>query len=204
MCLSCLTKKNTLIILLVLIFFSLIFDKTNLNNNQLKKNNPLSLTPTSLTSPNVDLKKATASAEVFRVKKVIDGDTITLENGRKVRYIGIDTPELHDPRKKVECFAKEAYLENKKLVEGKSVRLEKDVSEVDRYNRLLRYVYLIDNMDNNATGSGLFVNQYLVQEGFAFASSFPPDVKYSSLLLQSQKEAQEKNKGLWKNCPLRQ
>lgn len=117
------------------------------------------------------------------------------ENGKrqKVRYIGIDTPESVDPRKPVQCFAKEATAKNKELVEGSRVGLEKDVSETDRYGRLLRYVYKED----------LLVNQLLVTEGYAYAVSYPPDVKYQELFKQAEVKARTENKGLWGTCPIR-
>lgn len=125
-----------------------------------------------------------------KVVKVIDGDTVILESGKTVRYIGIDTPEVHHPKKKIQCFAKEAKEANEQLVLGKFVRLEKDVSETDRYGRLLRYVYVED----------LFVNEHLLKEGFALLATFPPDVKYVDLLQKAQEEARKNNKGLYKNC----
>lgn len=128
--------------------------------------------------------------ETAKVARVIDGDTIELENGQRVRYIGIDTPETVDPRKPVQCFGQEASNKNKELVEGKTVRLEKDVSQTDKYGRLLRYVYL----DN------IFANDYLVKEGFAHASTFPPDVKYQQKFQESQSQAQINHKGLWSSC----
>ena len=137
-----------------------------------------------------------------RVSRVVDGDTIAVElNGQdyKLRYIGINTPETVDPIRGVQCFGKEASLENKRLVEGKTVYLTKDVSETDRYGRLLRYVYL-----RLQDGSLLFVNDYLVRQGFAYADTFPPDVKYSAQFLSAQNEARENNRGLWASCPARQ
>jgi len=128
--------------------------------------------------------------EKVLVKRVVDGDTVELQDGRKVRYIGINTPETVHPNKKVECFGKEASSFNKKLVEGKVVELEKDVSEVDRYGRLLRYVYV----------NGLFVNEYLVREGYANVSTFPPDVKYKDLFLEAEREARDGSKGFWSKC----
>jgi len=125
--------------------------------------------------------------EVFRVENVIDGDTIKLENGDVVRYIGIDTPETKHPSKPQECFGQEASKKNEELVEGKEVRLVKDVSETDRYNRLLRYVYVED----------VFVNDYLVREGFANASSYPPDVKYQDQFTEAEQKARENERGLW-------
>src|SRR4030067_982445 len=80
----------------------------------------------------------TAKGEML-VVKVVDGDTVELENGQKVRYIGIDTPET--TLGKNDCYGTEATEKNKELVEGKRVRLEKDISETDKFGRLLRYVY---------------------------------------------------------------
>jgi micrococcal nuclease len=129
------------------------------------------------------------SVEALAIRAV-DGDTIEVEiegESYKVRYIGIDTPELHHPEKPVEYYAQEAYEKNRELVEGKTVFLEKDVSETDRYGRLLRYVYVGD----------LFVNAYLVQQGYAQASTYPPDVKYQEHFLELQREAREAGRGLW-------
>ena len=124
--------------------------------------------------------------EEGRVIKVIDGDTIRLENGEKVRYIGVNAPEI----KKEECFAFEAKKKNEELVLGKIVKLKKDVSEKDSYGRLLRYVYQDD----------FFVNLFLVTEGFAVSSPCPPDLKYVDLLNQTEQKAKEENKGLWLSC----
>lgn len=131
------------------------------------------------------------------VKKVIDGDTVELNDGRKVRYVGIDTPETKHPTKGVECFGKEASKQNRMLVEGKIVYLAKDVSEKDRYNRLLRYVYL---PTPNATGEALFVNRYLVEEGYAHTLTYPPDVKFDQLFRKAEQTARENSKGLWRKC----
>lgn len=128
--------------------------------------------------------------QTYKVTKVIDGDTIQIEGAKTVRYIGIDTPETVDPRKSVQCYGKEASSKNKELVEGKQVRLEKDVSETDKYGRLLRYVYIGDT----------FVNDYLVRQGYAHASSYPPDIKYQEQFRQAQEEARSGNRGLWSAC----
>lgn len=136
--------------------------------------------------------------EKANVLKVIDGDTISVSLEGKVetiRFIGIDTPETVDPRRPVGCFGKEASNESKRLLDGKSVLLEKDISETDKYNRLLRYIYL-----ELGDGELLFVNDYLVRQGFAFASSFPPDVKYSERFTKAQEEARENLRGLWGKC----
>lgn len=129
------------------------------------------------------------------VKKVIDGDTIELSSGEKVRYIGIDTPETVDPRRAVGCFGKEASDENKKLVEGKTIMLVKDISEKDKFDRLLRLVYLKQN-----NGNLIFVNDFLIRQGFAKASTYPPDVKFSAQFVEAEKEARDSSRGLWKMC----
>lgn len=130
------------------------------------------------------------TGKIVKVTKVIDGDTLELEGGQKVRYIGIDTPETKHPAKGVQCFGKEAAAKNKELIEGKEAIIEKDVSETDRYGRLLRYVYI----------GNLFINDYLVREGYALASTYPPDVKYQDQFREAEKEARENNRGLWKSC----
>ena len=130
------------------------------------------------------------SAELAVVKRVIDGDTIELNDGRKVRYIGVNTPELHHPTKGVQCFGKEAMEKNKELVEGKEIKMKKDVSETDRYKRLLRYIWVGD----------IFVNEYLAREGYAFQATFPPDVAYVNLFKKAAEEARLNNKGLWNVC----
>lgn len=133
------------------------------------------------------------SDQKFMVGKVIDGDTIKLKNGDAVRYIGIDTPENPDSKNE-ECYALESSLKNEELVGGEYVRLVKDVSETDRYGRLLRYVYV------EKDGKEIFVNDYLVREGYAYATSYPPDVKYSQEFKQAEREAFEAEKGLWNKC----
>ena len=137
------------------------------------------------------------STQFYKVLRVIDGDTIELENKQTVRYIGVDAPELHHPKKPVQCFASASAEFNRKLVEGKTVRLEKDVSETDRYKRLLRYIYVINQSTPSAE---IFVNKKLVEEGYAYAATFPPDVKYAELFRQAQAEAMDDQRGLWKSC----
>ncbi|KKQ34526.1 MAG: Micrococcal nuclease-like protein nuclease [Candidatus Nomurabacteria bacterium GW2011_GWB1_37_5] len=126
----------------------------------------------------------------YLVKRVVDGDTIELENGDRVRYIGIDTPESVDPRMLVQCFGKEAAKRNSDLVLGKKVELVKDITDRDKYGRLLRYVYIGDK----------FINLELIKEGYAKAYTYPPDVKYSKVFSEFEKRARESNQGLWKVC----
>jgi micrococcal nuclease len=128
------------------------------------------------------------------VVEVIDGDTVdVLTEGRelRVRYIGIDTPETVDPRQPVECFGREASERNRQLVGGRSVGLEPDVSETDQFGRLLRYVWV----------DGRMVNATLVEEGYATATTFPPDARYADLFAALEAEAREGGRGLWSACP---
>ena len=129
------------------------------------------------------------------VTKVVDGDTFEIENDITIRFIGIDTPETVDPRRPVGCFGKEASNETKSLILGKVVILQRDISNTDKYGRLLRYVFL--PLDD---GRILFVDDYLVREGFAKVYTYPPDVKYNEQLREAEIEARENNRGLWGRC----
>ncbi|MEW6101027.1 MAG: thermonuclease family protein [Candidatus Omnitrophota bacterium] len=136
------------------------------------------------------------------VTRVIDGDTLELENGERVRLIGIDTPEIHESGKlrrdaersrqdaiAIKQMGNRAYEFTKKLAEGKRVSLEFDVEKHDRYKRLLAYVYLKD---------GVFLNAEIVKEGYASLMTFPPNVKYADLFLKLYRQARENKRGLWK------
>ena len=128
-----------------------------------------------------------------QVVRVIDGDTIQVccvfGDRVKVRYIGVDTPETHHPMRGVEPYGMEAAEANRKLVDGKTVRLEFDVQQLDRYGRTLAYVYLED---------GTFVNAWLVENGYAMVMTVPPNVRYQELFLNLQREAREAGRGLWR------
>jgi len=144
-----------------------------------------------------------AANEFFLITKVVDGDTINLSDGRKVRLIGVDTPEVHysekllrDSKKSgqdiktIQALGRKASDFAKKLYTGKRVRLEYDVERKDRYGRTLAYVYLED---------GLFVNAELIKQGYAQAMTVPPNVKFADHFLKLQKEAREAKRGLWKD-----
>jgi len=125
-----------------------------------------------------------------RIVRVVDGDTIEVEIGGReytVRYIGINTPETKAPNRPVEPYGPEASAANEALVAGKVVYLAKDVSETDRYGRLLRYVWV----------DGIMVNEELVRRGYARASTYPPDVKNAERFLALEREAREAGRGLW-------
>lgn len=129
-----------------------------------------------------------AGGETARVVSVIDGDTIDVEiEGRRerVRYIGINTPERDQP------LYREATDANARWVAEREVRLERDVSDRDRFGRLLRYVYV----------DGVLVNEALLLEGYAQLFTFPPDVRYEARLLDAQREGQREGRGLWAGLP---
>lgn len=153
--------------------------------------------PTNTANIIVATRSAVAGVEGDRVlvTKVVDGDTIELQSGIKVRLIGIDTPETKDPRRPVGCFGKEASKEVKGLLTGREVILQKDVSDTDKYKRLLRYVFL-----PLEDGQILFVQDYLVREGFGKVLTFPPDVKYNGQLREAEAYAKINKKGLWGRC----
>lgn len=119
--------------------------------------------------------------------KVIDGDTIELSNGEKIRLIGVDTPETKHPTKPVQYFGKEATAFTKKMAEGKQVKLEYDWQRTDKYGRTLAYVYLLD---------GTFLNAEIIKQGYGFAyTKFP--FKYLEEFRQYEREAREQKRGLW-------
>ncbi len=127
------------------------------------------------------------------VVRVVDGDTIHVRIGarvEKVRYIGVNTPEVHHPTKGEEPGGREAAEVNRRLVEGQAVRLELDVQERDRYGRLLAYVWIGD----------LMINAELVRLGYAQVMTIPPNVRYQEVFLKLQREAREAGRGLWRRA----
>lgn len=142
----------------------------------------------------------TGRREEARVTRVVDGDTIQVAiAGRlfKVRYIGVDTPETVRPGTAAQWMGREASAANARLVQGRTVVLEKDVSQTDRYGRLLRYVWLREG------NTWTLVNLILVATGFAHAVTYPPDVKYTRVFLAAQQKARDASLGLWGEGPPR-
>ena len=131
-----------------------------------------------------DCIHATSEFQMGIVTEIIDGDTIRVKiDGVEypLRYIGIDTPEATDP------FGEESFNANKDLVLGKEVILFRDKSEVDRYSRLLRYVFV----------DSIFVNQELVAKGFATAFDYYPDTSCSKEISSAQTEGKSMMLGIW-------
>jgi micrococcal nuclease len=124
------------------------------------------------------------------VVAVLDGDTIVISGGDKVRYAGLNTPESHHPDKLPEYCGQEAFEANRRLVAGKTVRLEFDARRRDNYGRLLAYVY-VDN---------LFVNAELIRQGYAQVSTYKENQRYHEEFERLQQNAIAARRGLWGGC----
>jgi micrococcal nuclease len=134
-------------------------------------------------------EKETTARETFRVVRVIDGDTIELEGGERVRLLSIDTPETVKPNTPIQCFGKESSNHARELLEGKEVTLVRDIEDRDKYGRLLRYVYL----------GNLFVNEALVKDGYARVYTYPPNVTHAKEFVAAERIARSEKRGLWGN-----
>jgi len=126
----------------------------------------------------------------YTVRWVDDGDSIVLQDGRHVRYIGINAPELQHGDQNAELFGYKAKAINKELVFQKKVRLEYDREKKDRYGRTLAYLYRPD---------GLFLNAEMIVQGAAFHLYLRPNTKFTSLLIEKQREAMLAGRGLWQD-----
>lgn len=193
-------KIQILISLLSFLFGLYLFKGAVVGRDTRLVSTPGSVASTSPASPQPSVSQEVLAVGITEavVTRVIDGDTIIANvSGREqtVRYIGINAPETVSPKKGVECFGRQASDENKKLVTEKRVWLEKDAEDSDKYGRLLRYVYLKIDGDNL-----LFVNDYLLRQGFAKIYTFPPNTKYLSRFEQAQVAAKAQNLGLWSKC----
>lgn len=155
---------------------------------------PAKSTPTANTSSN---QNQLSGLGLYSIVSVVDGDTIKVRVGNKfesVRLLGIDTPEIKDPRKQVQCFGLAASKKMGEMVSGKTVRLEDDKTQGDRdkYQRLLRYVFLTD---------GTNVNAEMVKQGYAFSYRQYP-TKMLDELNRYERDARENNRGLWGSCQI--
>jgi micrococcal nuclease len=122
-----------------------------------------------------------------RVSRALDGDTIVVAGVGVVRYLGIDTPEVHDPRRPVERFGRRAWRVNARMVVGRQVRLETDRERRDQYGRLLAYVYL----------GRVMVNAELVRRGLARAYPFAPNTRHAALFARLEAVARQRRLGRW-------
>jgi micrococcal nuclease len=142
-------------------------------------------------------KPSKGSSQIATVKRVVDGDTVELTDGRKVRYLNMDTPESVKPNTPEQCYAKKASHRNEELVSGKTITLVFDKQAYDRYDRLLALIFLNDADKNDTTKS---VNAELVREGAARALIIKPNNTYEALFYSLQSEAESAKKGLWGEC----
>ena len=139
--------------------------------------------------------EGTGSTELATVTRVVDGDTVVARIGgrsERVRYIGMDTPEDVKPGTPVQCYSRAAAAENRRLVEGRRVRLVEDAEARDRYGRLLAYVY--------RASDGLFVNEELVRRGYARPLTIPPNVAHEGEIARLAALARRAGRGLWSRC----
>jgi len=136
------------------------------------------------------LAQEPVDGEIARVTRIVDGDTIEVSlDGAisDVRLVGIDTPESVRPNSPIECFGREASAAAEAFLAGATVTLVRDVEDRDRYGRLLRYVYVGEEM----------ANARLVVNGYATAYTYPPNVRHADLFVQLEREARENDRGLW-------
>lgn len=135
---------------------------------------------------NVSERQSTEAPDInstrsVKVSRVLDGDTIEIEGGERVRYLGINAPESGQP------FSTEATRENERLVAGRTVNLEFDVQTQDRYGRLLAHIWIGDTL----------INKEIIKNGYAISETIQPNVKYQDLILTAQQEAKGACRGLW-------
>jgi micrococcal nuclease len=127
------------------------------------------------------------------VRDVVDGDTLVVDDGERVRMLGIDTPETKHPSKPVQCFGREASRQTARLLpRGTRVRLVADVEPTDQYGRTLAYVV--------RARDGLFVNAALARDGFALPLSVPPNVTHAEEIRALAADARRAGRGLWGAC----
>jgi len=130
---------------------------------------------------------------IHKVERVVDGDTIDIEGGERIRLLGIDTPESGA------CFSAESTSYLQLLLADAHITIEKDITGSDRYERLLRYVYIpSDDIKND----DVFVNEQLVREGYAVVMPVAPDNRYRDLLSSAQAEAKDTSRGMWAACDM--
>jgi micrococcal nuclease len=141
-------------------------------------------------STKVPSPRLSATGGYAKVVAVLDGDTIVITGGQKVRYVGLNTPETHHPDKLPEYCGQEAFEANRRLVAGQTVRLEFDDRRRDKYGRLLAYVY-VDN---------LFVNAELIRQGYAQVSTYKENQRYHEEFERLQQKAIVARRGLWGGC----
>lgn len=182
------------IIVFILLMFGLLLATNRLDNKLSSTTTALIIPKPSITNLiQTDNFRRQTKRDLYKVVKVIDGDTIQVKiNGKTetLRLIGINSPEIADTRKPVQCFGVKASNKAKKILTDRSVFLEKDMTQdnQDKYGRLLRYVFLEDETN---------FNQLMISEGYAYEYTYSIPYKYQAEFMQAEEEARENKKGLW-------
>jgi len=167
-------------VLIAVLIIGILIGKSGTNNTSIAgKTQPVA-------NLGASVKNSSESSSInanrsVKVTRVLDGDTIEVEGGERVRYLGINAPESGQP------FSTEATRENERLVAGRTITLEFDVQTQDRYKRLLAYVWVGD----------VLVNEEIVKNGYAVIETIQPNLKYQDLILKAQQEARDACRGLW-------
>ena len=144
-------------------------------------------------------KQIDESVEEVVVMRSVDGDTVELKDGRKVRFLNMDTPETVKINTPIMCYGPEAKDASKKLVEGKTVYIVSDKEKTDRYGRELRFIYLnVEDAKNKKIDAS--VNSLLVKGGYAQAKAYSPNTTYKKDFERWMLEAQSQKLGVWGKC----
>jgi len=138
--------------------------------------------------PGASLFQVDAGYSFYQVKKIYDGDTILLSNGQKIRFLGVNTPEVEGRNKSLQAGGNEAKQWLEAQLKNTTVRLEKDVEKKDKYGRTLAHVFTQDK---------LHINLELVKQGFASVNIYPPNLKYVAALVAAEQQAEYKHLGIW-------
>lgn len=183
------TKFKVIAVVIGLVIFGQVLRSTSLSTKQTSGSIAPTVGPTTV----VDIITNTPQKASFDVVKVIDGDTIDVSiegKAERIRLIGVDTPEVVDPRKPVQCFGQEASAKVRKLLDGKKVSLESDQSQgdKDKYGRLLRYMF---------TKEGINVALEVISSGYGHEYTYNLPYKYQADFKSAQKFAEKNSLGLW-------
>lgn len=187
-------NKLRIVVVIVLLFLGIQIspntDKTQTPNTEVQSPSVEETTNKQEEIVNQAIDNTEPGFETGTVVSVSDGDTLRVQvNGEEmnIRLIGIDTPEIHHQSEPIQCYGPEAQQALSDLVLSNEVRLEKDVSDKDVYDRYLRYLWLDETL----------VNEYMTMNGYAFASAYPPDTKYQNRIDEGQVHAENSQIGLW-------
>ncbi len=143
-------------------------------------------------------KKDPRTVERVKVSRAVDGDTIVLEDGRKIRYLNMDTPETVKENTPIRCFGKEASHANADIVDRREILMVGDKEDTDKYGRELRFVFLLGEDTNRKEQS---VNAWLVRKGYARVSIIKPNDTFAQTFRDLEREAKNQSIGVWGNCP---